>query len=75
MEVVQKVIDQQVLDQGAKAKMLISDHAVSVVVDDKFNGVIYDNGCTYGDKALTVLNLAERMRTLTECFVVELYRE
>lgn len=75
MEVVQKVIDQQVLDQWAKAKMLISDHAVSVVVDDKFNGVIYDNGCTYGDKALTVLNLAERMRTLTECFVVELYRE
>ena len=72
MENVQKVIDQKVLDQWAKAKMLISDHAVSVVVDDKFNGIIYDNGCTYGDKVLTVLNLAERMRTLTELFVLEL---
>ena len=54
--------------------MLISDHAVSVVVDDKFNGVIYDNECTYGDKVLSVLNLAERMRTLTGCFVVDLRR-
>lgn len=74
MEEVQKVINQKVLNQWAKAKMLISDHAVSVVVDDKFNGVIYDNGCTYGDKVLSVLNLAERMRTLAECFVVDLRR-
>ena len=66
------MIDQKVLDKWAESKMLISDHAVSVVVDDNFEGVIYDNGCTYGDKVLTVLNLAERMRTLTECFVLEL---
>ena len=55
MEEVQTVIDQKVLDQWEQSKMLISDHAVSVVVDDNFEGTIYDNGCTYGDKVSTVL--------------------
>lgn len=66
---------QSVLEVWSKSNTLVSDHAVSVVVDDKSEGLIYDNGCTSGEKIYSVLNVAERMRSISDCFVLDLYCE
>jgi hypothetical protein len=57
------------------ASVLLNTHAVSVVIDSNCDGVIYDNGCTSGEKVYSVLNIAERMRSLSECYVLELWQE
>ena len=53
----------------------VSYHAVSVVVDEKSEGRIYDNGCTSGEKMYSVFNVVERMRSIPEYFVLDLYCE
>jgi hypothetical protein len=67
--------DDEKIEVWNKSKTLVMDHAVSVVVDEKSEGKIYDNGCTSGEKIYSVLNVAERMRSITECFVLDLYCE
>lgn len=50
------------------------DHAIGVTVDDHWQGKIYDNGCKpTGEKVLSIQHLADRMRSLNECYVMELY--
>ena len=56
-----------------KAQALLSDHAVSVVVNVNSEGKIFDNGCTSGEKVYSVQNVAERMRSLNDCFYVDLF--
>ena len=52
---------------------MLNTHAVSIVIDSNLMGRIYDNGCTSGEKIYSISNIAERMRSLTECFVLELW--
>ena len=67
--------DQKVIEVRGKSKTLMSDHAVSVVVDEESEGRIYDNGCTSGEKMYSVFNVVERMRSIPEYFVLDLYCE
>ena len=56
-----------------KIKPLLNDHAIGVVVNDDLSGTIYDNGCITGEKFLTILNLATRMKSMTERFLLDIY--
>ena len=56
-----------------KIKPLLNDHAIGVVVNDDLSGTINDNGCITGEKFLTILNLATRMQSMTECFLLDIY--
>ena len=53
-------------------KPLLNDHAIGVVVNDDLSGTIYDNGCVTGEKFLTILNLATRMQSMTERFLLDI---
>jgi hypothetical protein len=64
--------DEKLIELWLSASVLLNTHAVSVVIDSNLEGKIYDNGCTSGEKIYSIVNLAERMRSLTECFVLEL---
>ena len=46
---------------------------MSIVIDSNLEGKIYDNECTSGEKLYSLANIAERMRCLIECFVLELW--
>jgi hypothetical protein len=65
--------DEKLIALWLSASVLLNTHAVSVVIDCDLEGKIYDNGCTSGEKIYSVANIAERMRSLTECFVLELW--
>ena len=65
--------DEKLIALWLSASVLLNTHAVSVVIDSDLEGTIYDNGCTSGEKIYSVANIAERMRSLTECYVLELW--
>ena len=56
-----------------KGKQILNDHAIGVDVDDNMNGIIYDNGCTAGEKFFSIQNLATRMRWMNQGFLMDLY--
>ena len=65
--------DEKLIKLWLSGSVLLNTHAVSIVIDSNLMGRIYDNGCTSGEKIYSVSNIAERMRSLTECFVFELW--
>ena len=65
--------DDEQLECWNKVKQLQSDHAIGVLVNDDMSGTIYDNGCTTGEKFLSIMNLATRMQCMTECFLLDIF--
>lgn len=65
--------DDKLIALWLSASVLLNTHAVSIVINSDLEGKIYDNGCTSGEKIYSLANIAERMRCLSECFVLELW--
>jgi hypothetical protein len=51
------------------------DHGVGIIVSDDMRTKIIDNGCTNGSKLFSMVNLADRLEDVTECFKFDLIEE
>jgi hypothetical protein len=69
--------DEEVVEEWGRVAEGYStmDHAVGIIVSNDLSAHIVDNGCTYGIKDISYINLADRLEDVNICFKFDLTEE